>query len=86
VLDLTEEARCAEHRQHGEEYQLRGLDQSGSSISCIAGWSQAEPALLTAIASNVLRGVNIIAARLSLDDAQDVPADETSADVDWSVD
>ncbi len=46
---------------------LLGLDVDASSISYIAGWSHAEPAVLTAAATNVLNAVNTIAAALGLD-------------------
>ena len=53
---------------------LLGLDVDASSISYVAGWSHADPTVLTAAATNVLRAVNTIAAGLGLDDA-DEPAD-----------
>ncbi len=55
------------------------LDVDASSIS-YAGWSHADPAVLTAAATNVLRAVNTIAAGIGLDDDRDnEPADATSA-------
>jgi antirestriction protein ArdC len=56
---------------------LLGLDTDGSSISYVAGWSHADPDVLTAVAANVLRAVNTIAAGLGLDDDQK-DADETN--------
>ncbi len=50
---------------------LLGLDVDASSISYIAGWSHAEPAVLSAAATNVLRAVNTIAAALGLDAEDD---------------
>jgi hypothetical protein len=50
---------------------LLGLDVDASSISYVAGWSSADPAVLTAAAANVLCAVNTIAAGLGLDDDQD---------------
>ena len=53
---------------------LLGLDVDASSISYVAGWSKADPTVLTAAAANVLHAVNTIAAGLGLDDA-DEPVD-----------
>ncbi|SOD72874.1 antirestriction protein ArdC [Jatrophihabitans sp. GAS493] len=47
---------------------LLGIDVDASSISYIAGWSNAKPDVLTAAATNVLRAVNTIAAALGLDE------------------
>jgi antirestriction protein ArdC len=47
---------------------LLDLDVDASSISYVAGWSHADPAVLTAAATNVLHAVNTIAAGLGLDD------------------
>ncbi len=54
---------------------LLGLDIDASSISYVAGWSHADPTILTAAAGNVLQAVNTIAAGLGLDDAADQAAD-----------
>ena len=43
------------------------------------GWSQADDAVLTAAATNVLRAVNAIAAGLGLDDDQDHADDNDTA-------
>jgi hypothetical protein len=48
-----------------------------SSISYVAGWSNADPTVLTAAATNVPRAVNTIAAGLGLHDA-DQAADVAS--------
>jgi hypothetical protein len=48
---------------------LLDLDVDASSISYVAGWSKADPTVLTAGATNVLRAVNTIAAGMGLDDA-----------------
>ena len=56
---------------------LLDLDVDASSISYVAGWSKADPTVLTAAATNVLRAVNTIAAGLGLDDA-DQAADAAS--------
>jgi hypothetical protein len=56
---------------------LLDLDVDASSISYVAGWSKADPTVLTAAATNVLRAANTIAAGLGLDDADqaaDVPS------------
>jgi antirestriction protein ArdC len=59
---------------------LLGLDVDASSISYVAGWSRAEPSVLTEAAVGVLRAVNAIAAGLGLDDEQaDEPADDATA-------
>jgi hypothetical protein len=50
---------------------LLDLHVDASSISYIAGWSKADRSVLTAAASNVLHAVNIIAAGLGLDDAEE---------------
>jgi antirestriction protein ArdC len=55
---------------------LLGLSLDDSSISYIAGWSHAEPAALSEAAANVLRGVNIIAAGIGLDDDADDKVEE----------
>lgn len=56
---------------------LLGINVDASSISYIAGWSAAQPAVLTATASNVLQAVNTIAAALGLDaDDQTDPTPE----------
>jgi antirestriction protein ArdC len=47
---------------------LLGLDVDASSISYIAGWSRADPTVLTQAGANVLKAVNTIAAALGLDD------------------
>jgi antirestriction protein ArdC len=56
---------------------LLDLDVDASSISYVAGWSHADPAVLTAAATNVLHAVNTIAAGLGLDDED--PDNETAA-------
>lgn len=58
---------------------LIDLNTDPSSISCIAGWSATEPAILAAAAANVLRAVNTIAAGLGLDDEDDEHVAESSA-------
>ena len=50
---------------------LLGLDVDASSISYVAGWSHADPTVLTIAATNVLRAVNTIASGLGLNDATD---------------
>jgi antirestriction protein ArdC len=50
------------------------VDVDASSIRYVAGWSKADPTVLTNAATNVLHAVNTIAAGLGLDDA-DEPAD-----------
>jgi antirestriction protein ArdC len=52
---------------------LLDLDVDASSISYVAGWSHADPAVLTAAATNVLHAVNTIAAGLGLDEDSDDP-------------
>ena len=52
---------------------LLGLDVDASSISYITGWSSAQPAVLRAAATNVLRAVNTIAAALGLDADDELP-------------
>jgi hypothetical protein len=47
---------------------LLGLDLDASSISYIAGWSHAGPAVLSQTATNVLRAVSAIATGLGLDE------------------
>jgi len=49
---------------------LLGLNTDASSVSYIVGWSQTDPAVIAAAATNVLRAVNIIAAGLGLHDAE----------------
>lgn len=44
-----------------------------SSISYIAGWSKADPTVLTNAVTSVLHAVNSIAAGLGLDDADEQP-------------
>ena len=56
---------------------LLDLDVDASSVSYVAGWSKADPSVLTAAATNVLRAVNTIAAGLGLNDA-DQAADVAS--------
>jgi len=58
---------------------LLGLDVDASSISYVAGWSHADPAVLSAAAANVLRAVNAIAVGLGLDNDQDDAYDNESA-------
>jgi hypothetical protein len=53
---------------------LLDLNVDASSISYVAGWSKADPSVLTAAASNVLHAVNIIAAGIGLDDDIDLLA------------
>jgi hypothetical protein len=59
----------------GVDAQLALVDEMSaqaptpSSISYVAGWSKADPTVLTAAATNVLRAVNTIAAVVGLDDA-----------------
>lgn len=50
---------------------LLGMDVDASSVSYVAGWAKAEPDLLAAAATNVLRAVNTIAAALGLDTDDD---------------
>lgn len=49
---------------------LLGVDLDASSITYVASWSKADPAVLAAGAGNVLRAVNVAAAAaaLGLDD------------------
>jgi hypothetical protein len=54
---------------------LLDLDVDASSISYIAGWSKAEPTLLTNAATNVLHAVNTVAAGIGLDENIDLRAD-----------
>jgi len=58
---------------------LLGVDANASSISYVAGWSHADPTVLTAAASNVLHAVNTIAAGLGFD--EDVDEISETADV-----
>lgn len=51
---------------------LVGLDLDASSISYIAGWSDAKPEVLRAAAENVRRAVNLIADALLLDEPETV--------------
>jgi hypothetical protein len=53
---------------------LLDLNVDASSISYVAGWSKADPSVLTAAASNVLHAVNTIAAGIGLDDDIDLLA------------
>jgi hypothetical protein len=50
------------------------LNVDASSISYVAGWSKADPSVLTTAASNVLHAVNTIAAGIGLDDDIDLLA------------
>jgi hypothetical protein len=50
------------------------LNVDASSISYVAGWSKADPSVLTAAASNMLHAVNTIAAGIGLDDDIDLLA------------
>ena len=54
---------------------LLDLNVDASSISYVAGWSKADPSVLTAPASNVLRAVNTIATGIGLDDDIELRAD-----------
>jgi N-terminal domain of anti-restriction factor ArdC len=54
---------------------LLGLDLDASSVSYIAGWSHADPAVLSQTATNVLRAVNAIAAGLGFDDDAEADAE-----------
>ena len=58
---------------------LLDLNVDASSISYVAGWSKADPSVLTAAASNVLRAVITIATGIGLDDDIELRAD--AADV-----
>ena len=58
---------------------LLGLDVDASSISYVAGWSNADPAVFTAAATNVLRAVNTIAAGLGLDVDEEGATDRDTA-------
>jgi hypothetical protein len=53
---------------------LLDLNVDASSISYVAGWSKADPSVLTAAASNMLHAVNTIAAGIGLDDDIDLLA------------
>ena len=90
VVLLQEAAHAVLHGDlnSGEYQQHRGVCETeaestfnvdASSISYVAGWSKADPSVLTAPASNVLRAVNTIATGIGLDDDIELRAD--AADV-----
>ena len=58
---------------------LLGLDVDASSISYVAGWSSADPAVLSAAAAHVLRAVNTIADGLGLDVDEEGATDRDTA-------
>jgi hypothetical protein len=68
-------AGCARPKQNPPLLaDLLDLNVDASSISYVAGWSKADPSVLTAAASNVLHAVNTIAAGIGLDDDIDLLA------------
>ena len=66
---------------------LLGMDADASSVSYVAGWAKADPEVIAAAATNVLRAVNTIAAALGMDadDENDDQADNETASVGEEV-